>query len=236
MLSDKQIHDILFYIAILFLIIGFVTLLLLKFEFTLGSISIVIACISIRVSIRSQWISDKSQVIADKSMSLSQKSDDRVKGISNSLFLDIISSFEDRRLGFQQEPRMIHIYLWKALVDLQRVNTMTKYTEIEKENLNTLGNRYVQLLIQVNKPRIKGMLLCEDIQHILNMYRLIKSFRIDKKIKSKATRKLKLLLGIEETITKEYLSSMIVNVTEENRWSLFINKREEIIYYKIKKT
>jgi hypothetical protein len=190
-----------------------------QFEF----ISLGIAIFAIGIALFAWGISTESYLI-------SLKSDGKVKEIGNSTFLGIVSSFEDRRLHFQIDSEMLHINLWKALVDLRQAESMIEYSDIDSKHFDTLGKRYVQLLIQVNKTRIKDMLLCEDIQHILHMHLLIKSFRINSKIKRKATLRLKQLLGLEERITNADIRRMIGNIKEDNRWLPFRNKREEIIY------
>lgn len=231
-------------------------------------VSLGVAFLAGLVSVISLSISDESKKIAEDSKKQAEDTDDRINEIANTHFLTIISSFENRRLDIQkqisehnqiqnivkynqeQEPKkkMIRLidnhqlYLWKAVVDLQKAEELTKgKCKIKSEHFNPLMNRFLSLMETINV--IKPLLLCESVNNIISIYKiifeivpndtLIETNKISKKSnKETAEDCFRRILDINDNIPiNDRLFSLIKKTTgqKNNRRNKFSNYKKQLL-------
>jgi len=210
-------------LVIIKIVRGYITLTdlqILSIPLSLG-----IAILSIGIALHSCRISEESKKIANKT-------DRKIDEFNNTYFLSIISLFEDRRLDTILNGEIIHINLWKALVDLKQAKVMFDNLNIEQEHLITMIRRFNSLMDRI--ITLENMILCEDVRHICNMYNIITELNVDgqyNELKEKTKVKLRTFLHIDENvnITSDYIQQILSNITEEIRWHLFDTHRNEIV-------
>lgn len=209
------------------IIVGVVRGYLITTDFQILSIplSLGIALFSIGIAMHSCKISEESKNIANKT-------DRKIDEFNNTYFLSIISLFEDRRLDTILNKEIIHINLWKALVDLKQAKVMADNLNIEQKHLITMISRFNNLMDRI--ITLENMILCEDVKHICKMYTIITELNVDgqyNELKEETIVKLRTFLHIDENvnITSGYIQQILSNITEEIRWHLFDIHRNEIV-------
>ena len=152
------------------------------------------------------------------------------RGTSNAQFLSVVSKFEDRRIDMRFNEKYLHIGMWKALVDIDEAMELANTRSINPDYLNKLANRFKTLMTNVVIPKT-NQLYCEEIKHILKMYKYILDLDIPQSLKSESESLIRQFFDFNDDleITKEYADLIIGNVIEAIRWELYIEHRANII-------
>ena len=186
--------------------------------------------LSMGLGITSLGIAFHSIVISEESRKIAGESDEKMKSVSNAQFLSVISKFEDRRIDMTFNPHYLHIGLWKALVDMDEAVELNSSENINREYLGTLTSRYDVLMDLVVLPKNKE-LFCEDIRHVLKMYKYVLDFDILDNLKDVSRGYINELFGFNEgaEVTIDYVEEMLSNIPDAIRWDNYIQHRENII-------
>ncbi len=171
-----------------------------------------------------------SIAIAFHACLISIESDEKMKSVSNAQFLSVISKFEDRRIDMKFNLHYLHIGLWKALVDMDEAVELNSSENINRGYLRTLTSRYDVLMDLVVLPNNKE-LFCEDIRHILKMYKYVLDFIIKDNLKNASRGYINELFGFNEgaEVTIDYVDKMLSNIPDAIRWDNYLQHREDII-------
>lgn len=193
-----------------------IRILILGLPLDVASVSLGLACLSLSVAFHACVIS--------------YGSDEKMNAISNAQFLNIMSKFEDRRIDMTFNPHYLHIGLWKALVDMDEAVELNSSENINRKHLRTLTSRYEGLMDLVVLPKNEE-LFCEDIRHVLKMYKYILDFDILDNLKGLSRGYINELFGFNEgaEFTIDYVEEMLSNIPDVIRWDNYIQHRENII-------
>lgn len=168
--------------------------------------------------------------IAFFAIGLSFESDTKIKAILTASVLSIISTFENRRIDFQQYPSIIHIELWNAYEDMDSLKEIFSECKIKQKYFNKLAVKYNTLLMTLNIKRIKKVLLCEDYRHIVKMHKIILGLDLESDIIIEISKNYKIFLTVDVEITKEFLDRFLDNLrNDEYRYVEFEKVRNKMI-------
>ena len=168
--------------------------------------------------------------IAFYSCIISYESDEKMNVNSNAQFLSVISKFEDRRIDVVFHEIPLHVGLWKALVDMGEAVELNKSENINQEHLKTLADRYNGLMDLVIIPAIYEI-WCEDIRHVLKMYKYVLDLNIPEGLKAESEGYIKELFGLNDDVEihVEYVDILLNNIPDSIRWNNYLQHRLDII-------
>ncbi len=195
--------------------------------------------------------------LAFKAIDIAKESDKRVNSIANDNFLRVTGELEDRRIemNFHENFVQFHrINTWKCLTYIEEANKLLDSCRIDKDNINRLVSLFEKFMDKIKrvkdanievkytsegrvikKENLKLEIACEELSHILAMYRyffkleekvrgFIPDYNIDKNTKEDAIEHLREIM--KESKKKKINLRYVEN--KKNELSELINENKDI--------
>jgi hypothetical protein len=153
---------------------------------------------------RSIKISEDSSLIANESKQIAQSSDEKMKSVANANFLELIDKFENRRLELHKNfsvPLEMEWTAWKCLNYVEWALELKKWVKPEYQAkfvdhferlIKSYPWRGIEIILHSNNPTEVNKLIINDdkialidVENILETYKAIRKFDIDKSLRDK---------------------------------------------------